>query len=349
MHTIFQLFLCLLLCSYWLFAADWNQTFDEESLLLLQELPLLQQTPYAEKLAHFLKKREKLLKNESLKNTLLKRSLQSKFYLFLREQNLILKKRRNNHIHDCFAWELSYLLNAPDYVTPSFPVEIGGKRVIIQPLETFEVGKGKEETHTEKAIQSISLETYWKAHFVAYLLGLADLAGRNIGITPKGQIRFFDTEIALSYFNTPTKTPFSFTTGYILQSFDWPQYRKPLDKKTAEHLKKFILSLAHFEEHVQVYKERRHITIPEEALLFRLSKVRSFPLEEGRAFRDFFGYTCPRMSEGLDRLNRIVGAILNRKVDHGSTLFFTCRWMKTKKLTAQQNQEIQEWIIHYIR
>ena len=45
--------------------------------------------------------------------------------------------------------------------------------------------------------------------------------------------------------------------------------------------------------------------------LYRLERVKSFKIAPGSTFRDLFGALFPRMSPGLDELNRIVSAYLD--------------------------------------
>ena len=308
MHTRCA-FLLLFLFSSSLFSG-WNEMFDQESKAAFQVLSPLHTPSYREQYAFFTKAREKLVHDRKLQEQIAASKASEKFHFHRKNEGLILKKRRNNHIHDFFAWEISYLLKSPQYISPSFPVDIGGKRLIIQKVEAFDAGSEKTDEHSPSSIQKVSLETYWRAHLLAYLLGLADLAGRNIGISPEGLIRFFDTEISLCYFNTPTKTETSFTLGYVLQSFDWPQYRTPLDRTTAENIKTFVRSLAHVEHDIHLYLTHRQLFFPEEAFAYRLAKVRTFPFKEGTTFRDFFGSVFPRISGGLDELNRLTQKIV---------------------------------------
>ena len=329
--------------------SDWNEQLDQQTSQLLQELPALNTTSYRSLYSFFQSSREKILHDHQLLHTFTATTPAKKFHFASPKYSLMLKKRRNNHIHDVYAWEVSYLLKASQYLSPSFPVEIATHRIVIQPIEKFEVGKGKSEAHSPATLQKVTLETYWKAHLTAYLLGLADMAGRNIGVTLDGTIRFFDTEISFCYFNTPIRTETSFTSGFILQSFDWPHYRQPLDPSTTKKIRAFIQALDHVEKDLAIYRKYRPLAIPEEGFLTRLNLVRTFPLKEGLSFRDFFGFTSPKMSSGLDQLYRIVNGIVKRKGDHGSTLFYTCRWMKNQSLTPEQHAAIHHWIDEYIQ
>lgn len=348
MYTISTFLLLFFFFGSSLFSG-WNETFDEESKEALHALARLQTDSYRKQYTFFTKSREKLLQDSNLKKKIAKSLPSEKFHFLKKKEGLILKKRRNNHIHDFFAWEISYLLKSSQYISPSFPIDIEGKRIIVQQWESLHAGSEESDEHSQQDIQKVSLETYWRAHLLAYLLGLADMAGRNIGISPEGMIRFFDTEISLCYFNTPTKTESSFTLGYVLQSFDWPQYRTPLDRKTAEKLKTFISSLTNVEKDIHLYLTHRQVFFPEEAFAYRLDKVRNFLFKEGVTFRDFFGSVFPRMSEGLDSLNRFTRKITGKRVDHGSALFFVCRWIKNYTLSAQEKETLRKWVERYVQ
>lgn len=194
----------------------------------------------------------------------------------------------------------------------------------------------------------MTLETYWKAHLQAYILGMSDLASANIGVNKKGMIRFFDNEACLIYYNRAFRTSMSFSNGFISQSFDWPHYRTPLDKKTALKVKNFILGFAHFEENLNKYLQLRPLKILETGLKYRLDQVRNFSIEEGASFCDFYATLYPQMSPGLDQLNKIAGKIMHRTVDHGSALFFACKRIKHYQLSEEDRAAIQLWIKTYI-
>ena len=325
--------------------ADWNQDFDEQTHILTQQLPVFQSPNYRQQNDFFIKARERVLADSTVRKKIHQTPPELK--LIVEKNDLVIKKRRRNHIHDLYAWEFSCLLGASEFVVPAFPVEIAGKRVVLQKKESFEYGSRKVSEYFKTRIQKVSLETYWKAHLLAFLLGLGDLAARNIGVNSEGVIRFFDNESSFIYYNQPMKNNTSFTTGFICHSFDWPQYRKPLDRTTAENIKNYVRTLLNSEEMINAYSAFRPIKF-EEGLFFRFEKIRSFAFEEGVTFRDFYGSVYPRMSQGLDELNQIVKEILKRKVDHGSSLFYSCRWIKNHPPSPQQKAALQQWVNTYI-
>ncbi len=343
----FFVFFFLLSHPLW---CDWNETFDQQSHALFERLPRIWTPDYSQEMLDFIEDRNFLLRDYSLQKQIQKVSLDKKLMVEKQNRGLIVKKRRNNHIHDLYAWELSCLLNASQFVLPAFPIEIGGKRVIIQNLESFEVGSKSpgKKGYSKGAVRRVSLESYWKAHFLAYILGFSDLAAQNIGINSKGEIRFFDNEASFIYYNTPFKTDLSFSTGFLCESYDWPQYRSQLDSKEAIDLRAFVDSLSGFERVVRVYLSCRPFSLNSDGLFYRLDKLRSFSIQKGSTFRDFFGFVYPQMSPGLDELNQIVGSIYNREVDHGSSLFFVCSRMKRHKLTDKEKEKIRHWIETYI-
>ena len=338
-HLLFLLLFFSPLC------ADWNQTFDDDTKRLAEHFPAFQTTPYIEQYRFFMNARKALLKDAKIQKKVLKTAPEKKKLIIKKEEKLIIKKRRNNHIHDLYVWELSHLLNAaPACIVPSFPIDLGGKRAIVQQIESLQYG----DTTPAEALQKIPLENYWKSHLVAYLLGLSDLAGRNIGITSDGKIRFFDNEASFIYYNHPSRTARAFTSGFLSQSFDWPQFRQSLDETTATHLQQFVDNLADFEEKVRLYKTIRPLTFPEEGLAFRLQVLRKFPMKEGASFRDFYMTAFPDIAAGLTKLNEIVSSILKQKVGDGTTLFFTCRRMVPSQLQKEQLLAIHDWVHTYI-
>lgn len=327
--------------------ADWNLDFDAQTKALIKELPPLQSPHYLREYMLYTKAKALLLKDRRALSKIAKTEPGMKRRIFRKEDGLIVKKRRNNHIHDLYIWELSFLVGGSEFITPSFPMELAGKRVIVQKLESFEHGENLNVL-SEKITDKVPLLDYWKAHLQAYLLGLSDLANGNIGVSPTGKIRFFDNESSLVYYNTPVRTEAAFTTGFICQSFDWRQYRMSLDKEMVRELQSFVQRLSHLEEDAKIYKAHRAHSLEGEGFLYRLERVRSFPFKEGATFRDFLGWAFPKMSPGLDALNQMVGQILGKKVDHGSALFFMGRWISFCTLSPQTTLALQQWIDTYI-
>lgn len=329
--------------------ADWNKEFDSESNALMQKVATLQNQTYFQQYVFFYDMREKILANQELRRKVKHEESGNKLIYFDKQNKLVIKKRRNNHIHELFAWELSFLLGSSEFVAPSFPMEIAGKRVIVQRQEPFEIGSGNLSRPRDATLALVTLETYWKAHLQAFLLGLGDLAGQNIGVSPEGVIRFFDNEASFIYHNEPFKTDDSFSMGFICQSFDWPHYRMPLDRKTAESLRNYIGSLDGLEENLKIYSLCRQFPFPNEGFLSRLQKVRNFAYREGATFRDFFGTVFPQISPGLDDLTETVGQFLGYKIDHGTMLFFICRHMKKQDVPLRTKSVIKNWVDKYVK
>ena len=348
MIKIYSLLFCALLilfCGH--VKADWNQDFDATTASHVEQFPHLQVPQYFQRMAFFSEMRQLLLEDAAFVNEVQKTPLEAKKIILKKDLGLIIKKRRNNHIHEFFAWELSFLLGFHDYVTPSFPVEVGGKKVIVQETEDFVRGDKMGGGYPEKLMQKVSLETYWKANLQAYLLGFGDLAGPNIGISPVGQVVFFDNESSFSYHNRPERVADFFTMGFISQTFDWPHYRAALDAQSAEGLKKFVSGILANESYIALYlASRAHF--PDGGFLERLEKVRGFSIKKGTCFRDFFGSLYPKLSLGLDKLNALVSEIYQRPVDHGSALFFSCRYIKKYALTLEQKKKFRSWLNKYV-
>lgn len=328
--------------------ADWNRNFDEKSALLMQELPALQHPDYIQEYAFFQNVREALLNNQKCVRAVQRAAPEKKLRIQDRNLSIIIKKRRGNHIHDMYPWELSYLLGAHSTILPSFPMELGGKIIILQRLEPFATGKWGGGGYPKGFLRRVSLENYWKAHLLIYLLGISDLPETNVGVNSEGVIRLFDNEASLIYYNTPSKSVRFFFSGFICQSFDWPQYAMPLDEKTANCLIDFVEGFSDFEENLKIYLKYRPVSVAHDALQHRLNIVRSFPFREGATFRDFFGSVFPKMSPGLDELSCIMSQILKRKVHHGSALFFASKTVKSADLSLEDRTKLQQWVNTYI-
>ena len=353
----FQFFI-VCLCLHSLLAADWNAEFDEHTNQLIQELPQLQNEDYLQNHHYFMQARQKLLKNGDLRARLSSADASDKFMIQMDHLDLMLKKRKRDRIQDLFAWEMSYLLGSNVYFLPSFPLEMGGKKVILQRLEVFELepsvagGSSFTRDQFKKKVRKISLETFWKAHLHAYLVGMYDLTARNIGVNSKGNIRFFDNESCFHYSNAVEKFRGGFKMDYKCQSFDWPQFVAPLDKQTVRKIRSFIRDLAGCEKKMHTYLLHRYpdfsLEFSEAELGQRLENIRNFQVDEGTTFRDFFGFLYPQMSPGFEELVQIVQSLLGPHVGYGTALWFMYRWVDTHPLSSQDKQKLKRWVRSYV-
>lgn len=334
----------LLFCSTLL--ADGKADFDEQTEEMGSTLPIFQTPEYQFYRDFFMAAKEQIAHDKKLTKKIARSRPSAKFNQTLPQYGVILKKRRHSNIREVWAWEVSQLLGSSAFVVPSYPMVIGDKTVVLQKLERFHHGR-EMRGHEARFIKKVALTCYWKAHIQAYLLGLADLVARNIGISPQGKIRFFDNELAFTYINVPEKNRRTFQSGFLCESLDWPQYREKLSKREAAHLSRFIQSFKQVEKNLRLYTAFRPFAVPE-GLAYRLKRIRSFSIKEGATFRDLYGHLFPTLDPGLDKLNKLVRSILNKKVDHGSSLLFACRWFKHFELTEKEQKALQAWIDTYV-
>ena len=328
--------------------ADWNEDFDRTSAFLTQSIPTFQHIQYQKQYSEFKKIREKLVHDKDLIKKLQATALYTKVLITKKELSIIIKKRKNHHIHDLYPWEMSYLLESNAYITPSFPMEIGGVRVIVQKLEPFEFGNKYGGGYSKGTIKKISLETYWKSHLQAYILGLSDLAVSNIGINKKGIIRFFDNEACLIYYNTALNKDTYFSSGFMCQSYDWPQFDTPLDEATAHRLQEYIHTFINLENKLRAYFSIRVVTFPFDQLQYRIRMVQNFKIQKGISFRDFFAVLFPDIEKGFDELHTIVSDMLQRRAGYGTSLFYASRYIKRNLLPEKTKTRIKEWVHTYI-
>ncbi len=349
MRGIIIVVLCVLAKAQ-ILCAGWNEEFDAQSRSLWQALPELQRGEYFGYYSYFEQARKELLADSSVTRQFHDVAAEDKLQIFDEERSLVIKKRLHHKIYELFAWEVSLLLGAPEFIVPSFPVEIKKQKTIFQVAELFVIGEGGlQQIPHVSFVKKVSLIDYWKAHWLAYIMGMGDLVGQNIGINAKGVIRFFDVESSFRYQNCPVKTEKSFKPGFIMESFEWPQYRASLKKKQVLELRAFVESLYGIEDKLRIYFEHRPFSISWEGIGYRLEKIRSFLVQEDLCFRDFYGFLYPHMSEGLDELNGIVSSILDKKVDHGSAIIFASRrYEHYKKCSDKEKKMLQKWISTYV-
>jgi hypothetical protein len=339
--------LCMLIISASIFA-DWNGQLDEKTQNLWEQFSCFQTKESESLLKFFVKVRQALLEDESLVSDMLDCSKEQKFLLFRPKEKVVLKKRVPTHLQEPFVWELSQIFGFTHCVVPSFLVEIGKKKVILQPMESFTFSRQLGELPSKSRLKKVLLQTYWEAHLCAYLLGLGDMVGRNIGVTRSGNIRFFDVESCFRYQNTPKSSGCFFKTGFVLQSLEWPQYRQALDEQTAQALRSAISELTSAQEKLDLYLQYRPLYLDRDGFSERLKKLQEFDFAEGRSFRDFYGFLYPKLSPGLDKLASIVSKIMEQKVDHGTALLGVSRRLKKYKISSSQKKELQKWVDEYV-
>ncbi len=336
-----MIFLCIASGLY----GNWNNTFDEKTYQLALRASCIDIDEY-EVFAHI---RETFLRNSHLEKHIADMTALEKEIILRRKEGVVLKIRKSNNINEAFAWEISNFFGGFSCIVPAFPIKIGGKYVIIQKVESFAIAEEKTNLPRKDIMRSVLVEDYWNACFQMYLLGLGDLKGSNIGINKKGKIRFFDVESSFKYQNQPIRSKYSFHAGFAAQSFAWPQFQQPLDKRAVISLQRFIGSLDNLEEDITTYLAYRSFPLDREGFFYRLEKIRNFPLEKGKTFEDFYRFIFPQMSLGLDELCSIISRILQKKVSLGEALFFAHKDLKREKLSSEEKKELRQWLSIYIQ
>ena len=337
----------VLLCFAQSLFAGWNEEFDEQSLALAEQIEEFQ-GQYLEQYEVFSQVREEFLLDADLKKMTFRSKEEDKFLMAKVREGWIVKKRRLQNVGECFTGELSCLLGAFGVIPPAFPMEIGGKLVVVQKMDSFTLAKKKTKMPPKLVLQSVSLEEYWKAHLVAYILGLGDLVGRNVGVTAEGEIRFFDTERCFRYQKKIERDQLRVHISFVSQSLDWPQCRMPLTERSWKEVLKFVRQLSTVREKIFTYCHYRNLPTVAEDLLYRLDKVCAFPLEKGKSFYDFYAFLEPGPLQGMDKLSAIISPILGRKAGLGSSLFFLVSTNKKHAISFEQREKIEQWIEEYI-
>ncbi len=329
--------------------ADWNTDFDASSELLVESISSMRASYYLKPYDDFHTARSLVLKDDSLKKTI-NRSLPTDKIQFLKEkEGLVCKKRRNGNIREFFAWELSCLLGVPECVVPSFPIEIGFKKVILQPKESFITGSLKKGNFPLEVMEGVSLERYWRANILSYLLAFKDLLGRNIGINKNGQMRFFDLEYSFLYGDEPAKRRPMDKIEFVSQAFDWPHFERPLSKKAAVALSTFISSLEGLKENLIAYQLFREVDFRLDEIVDRIDRIKLFSVKEGVSFLDFYKFLFPKMEKGLPKIRHIASRSLRREVRYGTALLFAAGNCRFAKASSQDKQAVYEWVNTYAR
>ena len=327
--------------------ADWNKDFDRQSGFLVEAFPQLQ-GEYLSQYEELMQIRAYVLHNKTIQDRIKASTENDKFLIPKERESLIVKKRRYQNLNEFFVWELSFLLGASKFFVPSFPVEIGSNKVIVQKMESFTIGNKNTKIPPKHLIKKVSLIDYWTMHLAAYLLGVSDLVGRNIGINSKGIVRLFDTEKSFYYQNSNQRKNRALKICFLSHSLDWPQVTAPLFGETLIAVQEFVQNLPLFIEKLALYKQYRPFVVEEEKMLVRLRRIQSFPLREGQSFYDFYKSLDPILVTNLPQLENTIQLLLKRPVGLGSMLFFLhVRDCKKNKETSAQEKKLNRWIENY--
>ncbi|NGX53783.1 MAG: hypothetical protein K1000chlam4_00502 [Chlamydiae bacterium] len=328
--------------------ANWNDDYLADSLRLSRTVQCMNNDFYVSRLLSFEELKNHLIDDSELNAALKSNSVADKIIYWREQANCIIKKRPHDRINDAYVWELSLLLSMPDCVVPTYPVEIANKKVVIQNLENLTFGSWIVIPNHE-SVRSVSLEDYWKAHLLAYILGFSDLSGMNIGIGDDQKIRFFDNEDVFSGNSAPCRSGRFFQVEFVSTAFDWPQYRAPISHNFAQELGAYATSLLDKKGELMHYVQIRNIPPgAEHGIQERMELLSQFAFSEGTTFRDFYAFLYPNMASGLDELSDLVGKILNRKIDHGIAVFFATRTIRYWGLSEEVQFELDQWIEKYI-
>lgn len=325
--------------------ADWNEDFDLSTQQVMGLFKELSSDEYMDSHLFFMKGRERLLRDSSLVSSFRLCSPREKFMEC--RGDFICKKRTGANIKDFFAWELARILGDRHFVVPAFPMEIGGKLVVVQKKELFACQEDFMSSLPDHIVKTVSLENFWKAFIMAYILGYSDLSSKNIGVNQQGKIRFFDNEASFKYELNNKKKPFDVV--FWAQAFDWPQYRAKIDQKLALRLKKFIKGFDSFEGKLSLYSKVRGFSVDQEKIKNRLKKVRFFRMKEGVSFFDFYQFAFPELTKGLDSLVEIVEESSGRKVGHGSAISFIVKRDIAERVNSEQFEKIRRWVECYVK
>lgn len=323
---------------------NWNQEFLSSSAILQSYIP-----PFQQKYRYLLEEFDRLGKQiESdfiLSEEIKKYGARDKINFFDPKKIYVLKKRPLNNISEVYFWELAIILGLDAYVSPSFPLEIEGKKVVIQKMENLTIGSTIQNL-LPQFTDKVSLKHYWQAHLLAFLLGACDLSGQNIGISPEGLIRLFDNECSFFAYSEPLRTENSFSVPFMSVAFDWSQYNTKIDEKLASDLTAFIEGLETKMTHIQLYGIIRQFDT--HSIVARMEILKKFKVKEKTTFFDFICFLYPHLSQGLDELSHITSVILRRKVGHGIALFFTTSLLKKWHVLPKDLEEVKKWVNQYI-
>lgn len=264
-------------------------------------------------------------------------------------RDFILKKRSFNNINELFVWELSCILGLSEFVVPSIPYEIDNKKLIIQKIEPLTHGSYYLFSPPETAINHVSLDCYWKAHLLAFILGFGDLSGMNIGISTEGVMRFYDNEAVFHTNISPIQTKDAFFFFFVSVAFDWPQFDEPISYTVSCNLKRVVKNISDSKELLLHYGQERGISMNViKDFMERIDLLSRFSLEEGMCMRDFFRSLYPRVDAGMEQLVTLASQITKLPLKEGSALFFFTRLIKFWRVTEEERIAIQAWIEHYL-
>ena len=342
------LYTVLMACCY----GDWNTDFDQKTHSLLTHLIEPKTKAYKKEYRNFQEIRDKILLDVFLKRTLSAAKATDKDIIVRPEDGVLLKKRMNNNIREAYVWEISTLLGSRSCIVPSFPIYMGGKLIVLQQQEPFFIREKGSYLPSKSVLKKVSTEAYWEGHLQAYLFGIGDLVGRNVGVNAEGRIRFFDAEGSFTYQDFPEYPKKleadAFCTGFYAHSLAWPHFEDVLTQKEVDSLQQLINSWSSLEQNIEIYLTFRNAPINIKGLMYRLEKIRSFPLEKGKSFKDFYAHLFPRIGQGMGELQQIVTQLTQSKVSIGEAIVWSRKGVRSLDVKDKKAEKMRQWIASYI-
>jgi hypothetical protein len=266
-----------------------------------------------------------------------------------RKRKVFVKRRWFDNVNDVSAWQLCQLLEMEN-IPEAIAYCAGSYWCVIQRAIPLNTGK-LYHPPTSKFTSRVSLEEYWKAALLSFVLGFEDLHGANIGITSDGKIIYFDNDNLYNYTTTLSKSGAFFHHFFVTSLMDWPQYQHLIDESLAQKLQALVQlwksKQAQILQHPLI-NQHRPDHVPDnylESIVERINILSSFNFASGINFQNFYAFLYPELASGLDDLRLIVNQKTLHKMERGSALFYCSKNATDPNL----KDSLTQWETKYIR
>jgi hypothetical protein len=329
-------------------SGDWNDKYLDQSKQIASLIPHPDHRAFYEaKVAQFSMLKGHFLQDKEIRRLFAKGKKEERRVCPWNGVPFVLKWRVENIIHEAYTWDLSLLLGMPEYVVPSYPIESSDRRAVIQDFIVFPQVKVMASPPPELVAQ-VSLRDYWRAHLLAFLLGMNDLSGANIAVLEGGIPSFFDNESALYPFDPVKKNTLSFRLPYISVAFDWPQFNEPIPAALADEVESYLHTFIPRLPGLFEYGRIRHVQELVYRVVYRMRIALGWKIRPGMTFADLYRQIFPRMMEGYPEMRDFVFSCVGHPIGVGSTFFFTTKDARHFTFTPEQKEWLNSWIAKYI-
>lgn len=225
--------------------------------------------------------------------------------------------------NEFFFWEIAGILGCTKFIPPAIPFYHCGQLCSIQ-KHCPSIICGPLFISMSPCAKTVSVRNFWEFNIIAFLFGLKDLNGKNIGVSRRGDVWLFDferfdsTEI-ISQYPIEVGSYKTLYTSFTSMSFDWPQFLKPLTMQDANAIIQLLEAISHrlsnlsdiskFMTFASLYMPIEHIENYLNNMLEKLNLLKGIEIKPGLTFKDLYLELFPKLKNQESKVKAIAGKL----------------------------------------